>query len=213
MEGPSQSPPRAKQTPSPPLRNTPRSPLRIESTRSSSRKKLAQSPEKEPIQPFEEEPIQSPIVKEAIQSLFLKETTQIPIKTPYAEHTDNMQPVGKDMVSSEFDSNRHSNDDCYQGVHISQSPLTEQDAENSFGRKRRNLGITLNDGDFTDKIHSRQRSSKVQRSENYNPQFILGHSSTLHSDREKFGGESVDAKWKCWTNVCVIFLVLCCQST
>lgn len=213
MEGPSQSPPRAKRTPSPPLRNTPRSPLRIESTRSPSRKKLAQSPGKEPIQPFEEEPIRSPIVKEVIQSLFLKEPTQSPFRSSYAEHTDNMRPVGKDMVSSEFNSNRHPNDDCYQGLHISQSPLTEQDAENSFGRKRRNLGIALEDGDCTDKIHSSQRSSKVHRSENYNPQFMLGHSSTLHSDREKFGGESVDTKWKSWTDVCVIFLVLCCQST
>lgn len=195
MEGPSQSPPRAKRTPSPPLRNTPRSPLRIESTRSPSRKKLAQSPGKEPIQPFGKEP------------------TQSPFRSSYAEHTDNMRPVGKDMVSSEFNSNRHPNDDCYQGLHMSQSPLTEQDAENSFGRKRRNLGIALEDGDCTDKIHSSQRSSKVHRSENYNPQFMLGHSSTLHSDREKFGGESVDTKWKSWTDVCVIFLVLCCQST
>ncbi|KAK9924303.1 hypothetical protein M0R45_032682 [Rubus argutus] len=68
MEEPSQSPPRAKRT-----------------------------PRKEPIQPFEEEPIRSPIVKDAIQSLFLKEPTQCPFGSSYAEHTDNMRLVGKDM--------------------------------------------------------------------------------------------------------------------
>ncbi|PRQ52444.1 hypothetical protein RchiOBHm_Chr2g0155571 [Rosa chinensis] len=216
MEGPSKSPPRKRQTPSPPLRNTPWSPLREEPSQSPCRKETARSPSrkklteslswKETIQPFIEELIGSPIEKEPNHSLFLKELTLSPFRPSYAEHIDNMGPVGKDMVSSELNSNNHPNDDCYQGLHISQSLLTKQDADNSFGRKRRNLGITLQDGDCTDKIPDSQRSSKIHRSENYDLQFMLGHASTLHSDREKYGGElGGGAIWESWTDILVKF--------
>ncbi|XP_050380826.1 uncharacterized protein LOC126798048 [Argentina anserina] len=204
MEGPSQSPPRKKQSSSPPLRNTHQSPIRKESSQSPYKKDTATSPSrKKPSGSPGKEPI-GDSVKEPNHSLFSKELTLSPFRPSYAEHFDSRRPVEKDMVSSELHLINHPNEDCYQGL-ISQSPLTKQDAENSFGRKRRNLEINSEAEACTDKVPSSQRSFKVHRSENYDPQLMLGSSTALHNDRGKYRGESGDMIRQSWTDILVKF--------
>ncbi|CAB4305025.1 unnamed protein product [Prunus armeniaca] len=171
------------------------SPAMKEPTRSPSRKEPSQSPSRK-------EPTWSPSRKEPTWSPSRKEPTQSPFRlvSSYAVDIENMQRfVGKDLVSHGSNSNGH--DDCYRGVHISQSPFSEQDAENSVGRKRKNLGIILDDGDSIYK-NPRIQSPKVHRSENYDPEFMLGQSNIDDNDREKFGA---DTTWKCWTDILVKF--------
>ncbi|XP_021812561.1 uncharacterized protein LOC110755634 [Prunus avium] len=179
-------------------------PAMKEPTRSPSRKEPSQSPSrKEPSQsPSRKEPIRSPLRKEPTWSPSRKEPTQSPFRlvSSFAVDTENMQRfVGKDLVSHESNSNEH--DDCYRGLHILQSPFSEQDAENSVGRKRKNLGIILDDGDSVYKT-PRIQSPKVHRNENYDPEFMLVQSNIDYNDREKFGA---DTTWKCWTDILVKF--------
>ncbi|KAB2634448.1 hypothetical protein D8674_041648 [Pyrus ussuriensis x Pyrus communis] len=204
---PSQSPHRKESTPSPPRKELTLSPGR-EPIRSPFVKELTRSPiVRDPIQsPIVREPIRSPFIKDMNWSPSRKESTDSPsrLDSSYAADTENMQPfAGKGLVSHESNSNSHpSSDDCYQGVYNSHSPFTGQDSEKSVGRKRRNLGIISEDGYCTDMIPSIQKSPKVPRSENCNPEFMLHQSNKGYDGRVKCGG---DTTWKCWTDILVKF--------
>ncbi|CAN6701766.1 unnamed protein product [Malus baccata var. baccata] len=207
------------------LRKAPnQSPRRKESTLSPPRKELTRSPGKEPIRsplvkeltrsPIVRDPIQSPTVKEPIRSPFIKDMNRIPsrkestnspsrLDSSCAADTENVRPfAGKDLVSHESNSNSHPSDGRYQGLHISQNPFTGKDSENSVGQKRRNLGIISEDGYCTDTIPRIQKSPKVPRSENCNPEFMLHQSNKGYDDRQKCGG---DTTWKFWTDILVKF--------
>ncbi|XP_048435238.1 uncharacterized protein LOC103951819 isoform X2 [Pyrus x bretschneideri] len=204
---PSQSPHRKESTPSPPRKELTLSPGR-EPIRSPFVKELTRSPiVRDPIQsPIVREPIRSPFIKDMNSSPSRKESTDSPsrLDSSYAADTENMQPfAGKGLVSHESNSNSHpSSDDCYQGVYNSHSPFTGQDSEKSVGRKRRNLGIISEDGYCKDMIPSIQKSPKVPRSENCNPEFMLHQSNKGYDGRVKCGG---DTTWKCWTDILVKF--------
>nr|XP_028963933.1 peptidyl-prolyl cis-trans isomerase CYP95-like isoform X3 [Malus domestica]XP_028963934.1 peptidyl-prolyl cis-trans isomerase CYP95-like isoform X3 [Malus domestica] len=206
------------------LRKAPsQSPCRKESTLSPPRKELTQSPGKEPIRspfvkeltrsPIVRDPIRSPTVKEPIRSPFIKDMNRIPsrkestnspsrLDLSCAADTENVQPfAGKDLVYHESNSNSHPSDGCYQGLHISQNPFTGKDSENSVGQKRQNLGIISEDGYCTNTIPRIQKSPKVPRIENCNPEFMLHQSNKRYDDRQKCGG---DTTWQCWTDLCTI---------
>ncbi|XP_048434241.1 uncharacterized protein LOC125474482 isoform X1 [Pyrus x bretschneideri] len=231
MKGPIQSPPQENPTLNSTGRKAiqsslskapSQSPRRKESTLSPPRKELTQSRGKEPIRsPFVKELTRSPIVRDPIQSPeepirspFIKDMNWIPsrkestnspsrLDSSCAADTENVRPfAGKDLVSHESNSNSHPSDGCYQGLHISQNPFTGKDSENSVGQKRRNLGIISEDGYRTDTNPRIQKSPKVPRIENCNPEFMLHPSNKGYNDRQKCGG---DTTWQCWTDILVKF--------
>ncbi|KAM1010469.1 hypothetical protein COP2_047133 [Malus domestica] len=191
MKGPIQSPPQENPTLNSTgrkaiqssLRKAPsQSPCRKESTLSPPRKELTQSPGKEPI-----------------RSPFVKELTRSPISQQIAP-PDWIYVVQQTLRMC--NSNSHPSDGCYQGLHISQNPFTGKDSENSVGQKRQNLGIISEDGYCTNTIPRIQKSPKVPRIENCNPEFMLHQSNKGYDDRQKCGG---DTTWQCWTDILVKF--------
>ncbi|XP_024028614.1 uncharacterized protein LOC21390286 [Morus notabilis] len=157
------------------------------------------SPAKEPLQsPRANMLISSPSWYEATHSPSRKEPTESPsrLDTSSATHSVNVQSFpGKDIASTRSDSGGPESDNLHQG-HMSQSPFFTKDVEISLERKKRRIGVVLeDDGKPTYKTPRIQKSSDADRSGNYDYELMYNQSNKILHETEKTEGDRTQKQW------------------
>lgn len=198
-KNPNESSPRKLLTKSP-LRKEPtlRSPKkvpaqsspRVESTLLFPRRESSQSPDMKKL-------IWSPLGNKAIQSLVRKEPTENPSRLDLSDATnggDMLSILGKDMASPQPDSSMRGNDNHHEGLHISQSPLSQKDAEISFERKRRSVEVVLEDGKYTYK-NPRTQSPKVHQIGNSDLELFSNDANKVVTETVRTVGDKTHKHW------------------
>ncbi|PON87997.1 hypothetical protein TorRG33x02_161990 [Trema orientale] len=142
--------------------------------------------------------IWSPHGINAIQSPARKEPKENPSRMDTFNATnggDMLSFIGKDMASPKSDNSRCVNDNCHEGVHISQSPFSEKDAGISFERKRRSSEVVLEDGQHAYKNPRIQKSPEVHQIGNYDSELFSYHVNNILTETENTVGDRTQKHW------------------